>query len=177
MKTFLVLISVACSLHLLAQEKSFPATWAGKWTGQLEIYNGAGKFAEIPMELHILPSETLPGAYSWAIIYGEDKEKGLRPYELSVVDAVKGVYLIDEKNSIKMEAYLLGNKLYQWFEVEKNMLFNTTELVGEELHWEIISGSSEPASITGGQKAGDEMVAQVKTFPVKTLQRARLKKA
>lgn len=164
------------STGLLLGQASFPATWAGNWKGTLEIFNATGKLQELPMELNIHPLDSLPGAYSYEIVYGEDRVTGSRPYELRTVDAAKGLYLIDEKNSIKMEAYYLNGKLVQWFEVEGTLLFTTTELVGEELFWEIISGSSTPASTTGNSTVDGEQIPPVRTFPVGAMQRARLQR-
>ena len=157
-------------------QTAFPASWVGDWLGNLEIFTATGKVQEISMELHIHPLDTLPGAFSFQIVYGEDKVTGNRPYELVTVDAAKGLYLMDEKNSIKMEAYYLNGKLIQWFEVDGTLLYTTTELIGEELHWEIVSGSSTPVSTTGSQQVDGEDIPPVKTYPVGAMQRARLKR-
>ncbi len=159
----------------LFSQNGFPASWAGEWAGKLEIFTATGKAQELPMELHILPLDS-SGRYSFTIIYGEDKIAGVRPYELLSLDPAKGTWLLDEKNSIKMDAYLLGGKFFQWFEVEGSLLLTATELMGEELWWEIIFGSATPISITGGQKAGEEEISAVKTYPVKVLQRAKMRR-
>jgi hypothetical protein len=155
---------------------AFPATWAGHWSGTLEIFNATGKVQELPMELLIGKQDTVPEVYDFIIIYGEDKVLGKRPYQLITVDAAKGRYLLDEKNSIKMEAYYINGKLIQWFEVEGTLLYTSTELIGEELHWEIVSGSATPASTTGNQRIGEEDIPPVKAFPVGAMQRARLRR-
>jgi hypothetical protein len=157
-------------------QAEFPASWVGHWSGTLEIFTATGKVQELPMELHIHPLDTMPITYTYEIVYGEDKVTGARPYELVVVDAAKGLFLMDEKNSIKMEAYYLNGKLIQWFEVEGTLLYTTTELVNGELHWEIVSGSSSPVSTTGNQKVGEEEIPPVKTYPVGAMQRAVLRR-
>lgn len=154
---------------------SFPQSWEGKWVGTLEIHNASGLAQALPMELHLLPMDSV-GQWSWTIIYGEDKDTGKRPYELHTINAEKGLYLIDEKNSIKMEAYYLGGKFFQWFEVQGSLLLTSTQLVGEELHWEIVFGKSEPASVTGDQAIDGEEIPAVKTFPVHGMQRAVLRR-
>lgn len=156
-------------------QNNFPAAWQGEWTGKLEIVTAAGKVQELPMELHILPVDSSEN-FTWTIIYGEDREAGTRPYELVILDAAKGLYAIDEKNSIQMEAYLIGGKFYQWFEVQGSLITTATWLEGEELVWELVSGSIEPVSTTGGQEMEGEEIPPVKTFPVKVLQVARLKR-
>ncbi|MCF8247612.1 MAG: hypothetical protein K9J37_14845 [Saprospiraceae bacterium] len=164
------------STSLLNGQSNFPAAWSGNWSGKLEIFNATGKLQELPMELQIWEQDTVPETYSFIIIYGEDKVAGKRDYQLITMDSAKGRYLMDEKNSIKMEAYYLNGKLVQWFEVEGTMLYTTTELVGEELLWEIISGSSTPVSTTGNETVDGEEIPPVRTFPVGAMQRARLRR-
>ncbi len=175
MKVILLLLCFF-STNLLMGQAAFPASWVGDWSGQLEIFTATGKVQEIPMELHIHPLDTVPAAHTFQIVYGEDKVTGNRPYELVTVDAGRGLYLMDEKNSIKMEAYYINGKLVQWFEVEGTLLYTTTELVGEELHWEIVSGSSTPVSTSGNQKVDGEDIPPVKTYSVGAMQRARLRR-
>lgn len=153
----------------------FPQSWEGEWAGTLEIFNADGLAQSLPMELHILPLDTV-GQWSWTIIYGEDKEAGKRGYELHTIDAEKGHYLIDEKNSIEMEGYFLGGKFFQWFEVSGSLLLTTTYLDEEKLHWEIAFGKSEPVSVTGDQTIDGEEVPAVKSYPVNGVQMAVLKK-
>ena len=172
--SFLLAVSLLISYSALAQA-SFPESWQGNWAGTLEIFNAGGKVMEIPMELLIQPTED-SSRYTWTIIYGEDREAGKRPYELLIIDRKTGHYAIDEKNSIIMETYLIGGRLYQWFEVEGTLLQSTNWLEGDELVWELISGKSEPVSITGNQEVNGEKISAVKTFPIKNLQLARLKR-
>lgn len=155
---------------------SFPYTWVGNWHGILEIHSVKGKMQQVPMEVEIKKIDTSFNRFSFALIYGEDKEKGRRPYEIIIKDPTKGLYVNDEKNSILMEEYLINNKLYCWFEVQGNMLLSIFEKKDKELFFEIISGSATPVSITGGQKLEEEDIPAVKTFPVKVAQRAVLKR-
>lgn len=152
----------------------FPASWEGIWVGNLEIFNNKGLAQTLPMELHILPIED-SNHYTWTIFYGEDKVAGKRDYELVPTDTLNGIYSIDEKNSIAMEGYFLGEKYFQRFEVMGNLLLTTTEKTSEtELIWEIISGKLEAVSSTGKQEVDGEEIPEVKTYPINVLQRARL---
>ncbi len=176
MKTSLsILFFLFLGISSLFSQSNFPADWSGEWAGTLHIIQAKGTVQELPMELHILPLDST-GRYTWTIIYGEDKVAGRRPYELLPLDPGKGLYAIDEKNSIRMEGYLLGGSFYQWFEVEGSLLLTTTALQGDELLWEIVAGSIEPVSVTGGETVEGEEVPPVKTFPITVVQRARLKK-
>jgi hypothetical protein len=155
----------------------FPTSWEGIWKGELEIFNGAGKVQSLPMELHILPNDTSEIRWSWTIIYGEDKEAGKRAYELIEKDKTKGHYVVDEKNTIYLDAFLLGGKFFERFEVMGNLLMTSTEKISNnELVWEIISGKLEPIRTTGGEKFEGEDIPPVGSYGINILQRARLKK-
>lgn len=127
------------------------------------------------MQLHLLPTDSTH-RFTWTIFYGEDTIAGKRDYELVILDAAKGLYAIDEKNTIVMEAYLLGGKLYNQFEVAGNLLLCTTELVSGNLVFEVISGKLQAVSKTGNQKFKEEDIPPVKAYPVMARQVAVLKK-
>lgn len=152
---------------------SFPQSWEGIWTGTLDIFTPKGKSQSLPMELHIMPSETTDNHTFW-IIYGEDKEKGLRPYEMVTIDAARGLYAVDEKNTIQMEAYLLGNTLIQRFEVMNMMLITINEKIGDTIVWQTISGKLNAISSTGNQDVDGAEIPEVKAYPIGNLQKAIL---
>jgi hypothetical protein len=154
---------------------SFPFSWFGLWEGTLTIYNSKGVAQSLPIQLDYQATDTT-GVYKWHIIYGEDKEKGLRPYLLRTIDSSKGLYLHDELNTIKMESYFIGNRLYCTFSVQGNLLTTIEEKKGDELHWEIIFGKEKPVSSTGNQVFKGDTIPSVKTMPIMVSQRAVLKR-
>lgn len=172
-----IIFFIACCLFSHAQNNTsnFPQDWEGIWAGQLEVYKDTGLVNTLPMELHILPidSNTVP-SWTWTIIYGADKEAGRRSYELIRLQADRGHYLIDEKNSIKMEAYYLGGAFYQWFEVGENRLLTTTKKIDNTIVWEIVFGSIQPVSTTGDSLFKGEEIPPVLSYPVSGLQKAVL---
>lgn len=175
MKTkFILIFSLLVSYHALAQP-SFPKSWQGNWAGTLEIFNASGKLMEITMELLIQPTED-SSRYSWTIIYGENREAGKRSYELVILDREAGRYALDEKNSIVLESYLIGGRFYHWFEVEGNLLLTINSLEGDELVWELVGGNTEPVSTTGNKVVDGLKIPPVKSFAVKNMQLARLKR-
>lgn len=177
MKGLFTVFLMSLALFCLGQEKSaFPVSWEGIWKGQLEIYTEQGLTQQLPMELHIQPIDSSANHTFW-IIYGADKEAGKRPYELVTINAEKGQYAIDEKNSIQMEAYFLGNQLIQRFEVMGNMLITINEKIDDNtIVWTIISGSTTPISSTGKEEIAGEEIPEVKTYPIGVLQKAVLKR-
>ena len=170
----------ACSLLAYGQSDTtaltFPDTYLGVWTGQVDIFvRGKGKVQSVAMELHVAP--LTDSTYTWVIIYGEDKEAGKRPYELIVRDATRGLYAIDERNGIAMEAYLLDDVFLQRFEVMGNLLDTQTRLQADgTLRWEIFSGALEPVSTSGGRDFNGEAIPPVNTYAVGNYQRAILRR-
>lgn len=154
----------------------FPTDWFGTWAGTLNIINAKGVAQSVPMKLVIGKTDTA-GIYQWNIIYGEDEVKGLRPYLLRTIDAARGVYLCDELNSIKMESYLLGSRLFCSYFVAGNFITSIEELQPDgTMLFEIIFGKEKPVSTTGNTKNGEEDIPEVRTLPVVINQRAILKK-
>ena len=164
------------STTLISQDTlPFPQSWLGNWVGDLNIYRENKLVQTVPMELEMSSIDS-SGNFVWAIIYGEDKEKGRRPYELQVVDAAKGHYLVDEKNTIQLETYLFQNKLYSWYQVQGNLLLSVYEKIGDQMIFEIVFGSQTPVSTTGGTTHNGEEIPPVDTYPISVVQRAVLTK-
>lgn len=155
-------------------DTTFPAAWAGMWEGTLEIYNAKGLAQTLPMELHILPIED-SDKYTWKIIYGEDKEAGARPYIIQAINAQYGHYQVDEQNTILLDSYFLGGKLFERFEVMGSLLLTTTELRNPDLLvWEIISGPLDPLAVTGDSVVEGDTIPPVSSYRIHVLQRALL---
>lgn len=158
-----------------APPDSFPASWAGRWVGELHIYNAAGKSESVPMQLHILATDSAQ-LFTWTLIYGSDTTAGARPYLLRPVDSATGKYQIDEQNGILLDTYLLGGKLYSRFEVLDNLLLTTLEKTGDQISFETISGEMEPASVTGDTIVKGETIPRVRGYPVVVRQQAVLRR-
>lgn len=158
---------------LTEEGQAFPYGWVGIWAGELQIYRGDGLKQSLPMQLHLLPLDSV-GQYTWTLIYGPDLEKGRRSYVLKTIDAATGRYLIDERNSIAMEAYFFADKLFSRFSVMDNLLLSTTEMRNGQLVFEIISGSLTAASHTGDTTFEGEEIPPVEAFPIVVMQRAVL---
>jgi hypothetical protein len=103
-----LLWALALALPTLAAAQTdslpFPASWAGDWNGTLRIYNGKGMIQSVNMTISIAPIDTsTQGRYTFGLIYGS-KDQDWRPYELVPVQPEKGIWKVDEKNSIAMES-------------------------------------------------------------------------
>lgn len=156
------------------QDKAFPASWQGEWKGTLEIFGPQGKVNQVAMELHILPADS--SDYSWTIYYGEDKVLGKRDYLIRQVDEKEARFEVDEQNSIFLDAFLLGDKLIERYEVQGNLLTATTEMAGDKLVFEILSGPMTDPRISGGEQQGENTIPEVKSYLVNVRQKAILER-
>ncbi len=173
---FVCLLLSGAAMAQKTDSLAFPASWAGDWAGVLEIFNSKGLAQKVDMELSIQKIDTSrTGRYTFGITYGS-KSHDWRPYELVPVDPAKGAWRIDEKNSIIMETYLYGPKLLCWFSVMGNRLLSTYEKRGDQIIFEIYSGSDTAISATGNTTYEGETIPEVKTYPMGVYQRAVLLK-
>jgi hypothetical protein len=168
---------VLCPLLTTAQADSlqFPASWAGNWTGTLQVYNGKGMLQSVAMTVEVAKLDTsTQGRYTFGLIYGS-KDQDWRPYELVPVNPAKGIWKVDEKNSIAMESYYYGNKLMCWFVVQGSRVLCTYEKTSDkEMVFEVMSGAEKAASTTGNSTHQGEAIPEVLTYPIATFQRAIL---
>jgi hypothetical protein len=162
----------------VAAKENFPKGWIGNWHGDLHIY-GAKGHQQVPMWIEIQPIDTsTQGRYTFGLIYGS-REKDWRPYELVPIDTSKGIWAVDEKNTIQMESYLRGPKFMCWFVVQGNRVLCSYELIdAQTLSFEVISGKETEVSKSGGviRALEQDTIPSVGTFPIGVFQRAILKK-
>lgn len=170
-------VAAAAPATITAPETpAFPQNYVGTWRGELEVWlPGRGRVQALPMEL-VIQSLT-DTSYTYTIIYGEDREAGKRPYELVVHDAAKGLYFIDERNGIGLEAYLVGEVFVQRFEVMGNLLTTQTRIREDgTLLWEIFSGPLDPVSRSGDTVTNGDTIPPVTAYGVGNYQRAVLRR-
>jgi hypothetical protein len=149
--------------------------WIGTWSGTLEIYNSKGKTQEVPMKVNHFLTDTI-GTYGWFLIYGEE-ETGTRSYFLKTVDEKKGHYIVDEKNSIFLDEFMIGNKMISSFEVEGSLITSIYTLLKDgNMTFEIIFGNNENPTESGDTLNQDEEIPQVYSYMMKGYQKAHLVK-
>ncbi|MBL7768480.1 MAG: hypothetical protein JNK20_05885 [Flavipsychrobacter sp.] len=173
---FELCIALMCCMPAWAQKNaspstSFPNSWIGKWKGNLAWFQGLQQRQGIQMELHILPGDS-SDQYTWRIIYGTGGQDN-RPYILKPFNKERGHWLIDEQNSIVLDQFLIGSRFCGTFTVEGNTIMNCYELQGDSLLVEFYNYQEKPIVITGG---GDSSVPKVKTYGMRSHQRAILKR-
>ena len=181
MKKLLTLLALSCiaacastsTPPATSEALDFPAAWVGAWRGSLDWHTLDGESNKVDMQVEIHPLDD-PNRFSWTIIYDGEMGRQVRPYELIVRDPERGEYAIDEKNGIILEATLLGDTFYSWFEVGGTRIVTRERLeqgpTGDRwIAVEMLSARSEPHTVTG------EGIA-VSSFLATTLQRGRLER-
>ncbi len=154
----------------------FPESWIGNYKGNLSIYGVDSVKMNLKMELKI-DKTAKDSIYNWTIIYDFKGKKDVRAYELIIIDRKKGLYKIDEKNSIVIKAYLHNSKVFtSFFKVSESFIVATYTKVDDILIFEIISSKSDPVSITGNTTKDEEEIPQVDSYAVNGRQKAILKK-
>lgn len=149
----------------------FPNQYLGMWKGMLEIYQGPDKKQEIPMSIEVLPSDSTH-IWQWTLMYGADSAD-VREYLLIEKDHAAGTYLIDERNSIFLEANLHGNTLCSRFLVDHSLLLVTYRFEAEALFFEVFSGADNQGTVTG--EAVEDM-EKIEAWSITTRQQAILKR-
>ncbi len=154
--------------------EGFPQSWKGTYTGTLNIFQPGSltPSQSVPMDLYIDQIDVDSTKFEWNITYGEDKVKGLRQYQLITKDRDKGIFAIDERNSIVLDAHFIHGKLFSRFSVMGNLISATYEKQGDIIIFEIHSGKEKVSGYTGGQ----EDTPNVGLYPSAVYQKARLSK-
>ena len=146
---------------------AFPAEWFGTWSGPCTTVPVSGKTLEFTMELTIAPTDD-PARFKWEIVYVDAGKRHVRPYELLVVDVVKGKCVIDEKNSIRIESTYVAGALYTQFEIGEVRVTGSYRLKDDRILVELITSNlNEPAT-----SGGIGQTPPVRAYPTRSVQRA-----
>ncbi len=155
---------------------AFPADWLGNWRGRARVTPAAGAPIEFTMGLDIATTAT-PGTFTWTIIYAGEAGTQTRPYTIESVAAKPNAFVIDEQNSILIDAIHLDGALYSSFEIQGTTInvvyrLNTSAPEGDEIVVELVSTVEANARESGGKEGVPPVTSRA---PV-SLQRAVLKR-
>lgn len=156
---------------LLAQDR-IPEDYLGAWEGTLEIYNGPGKIREITMRLELGP-QLAQDSFAYTLTYMPGNEaEDRRAYALVCKDRVRGLFHIDERNGIVLEARLFGTKMISSFAVQGTRIDFLYTFGQAEIAVEVISSAVDASALTGG----DEEIPDVANYMPLVYQKASLRK-
>ena len=123
------------------------------------------------MELGIEPLPSGDG-HTWTIVYEGGGKRQVRPYEIHPVDAKTGHYRVDEKNSIVLDAYLVGPALHSRFEVGTSVIDVRYAMRDGAIDVVLTTYGKAPVSTTGGEGR----VSPVHAYPLLAVQTATLRR-
>jgi len=167
------LVFVFLSFNVFSQE-SFPKSWEGNYQGELQIYGVDSVAMKLKMNLDILKKSD--SVFQWKITYNFRGKEDVRDYELLVVDKKRGVYKIDEKNSIVIDSYYKADIFTSFFEVMNSYIISTYTKEKDSILFEIISGDGKKPTISGKSTIENEEIPEVKSYLINGRQKAILKK-
>lgn len=148
-KYLIILFLCASSFQGVAQEINtntqkedttiFPDKCLGIWEGIMNIYHKGHLKHRVNVRF-TASKTTTAGTYVWKTEYLSPKKPMVKDYKLVVDDINEGRYLLDEGDGIQLIEYVVGNKMRSLFKVEDIYLTSTTELIDDQLIFEVTSG-------------------------------------
>ncbi len=150
-------------------QTQFPQDWFGKWQGELSLYPSGMK---IPMSIEISQADSAH-KFLFKTVYNAGEKADVRDYTLIEKDKKRGIYVVDEHNSILIAEAFHQNMLVSNFSVQGTQLTILYRFESEQIVFEVFAGSANPFITTGGQS--DE-IPEVKSYLMGNYQKAVLKK-
>ncbi len=154
------------------KKDNFPKDWIGNYKGKLQIYSVDSIAMNLEMKLNI--AKKTDSVYNWTITYDFKGKKDIRAYELNIVDTKKGHYIIDEKNTIKIDAFYRNKIFTSFFKVMNSFIVATYTKENDNIVFEIISATGEKTTTTGKSTFEGEEIPEVITYFVNGRQKGVL---
>lgn len=158
--------------NLVVKKENFPASWVGNYKGNLQIYSIDSIAMKLEMKLDII--KKTDSIYNWTITYNIKGKEDVRAYELHSIDTKKGHYIIDEKNTIKIDAFYRNRIFTSFFKVMNNYIIASYTKENNQIIFEIISANDKKTTITGNTKHKGEDIPEVITYFITGRQKAIL---
>lgn len=155
----------------------FPAAWAGRWTGDLEILAADGTLrSRVPMHLELGGTADAAG-FPFRMTYGDPATAPVRDYRLRAVQGdTANAFVIDEQNGIVLDARRFGASLVSVFRVGDRMLQTTYAFAGDELRFEVLFWADAPRAPMRGAGENGERGLEVRSYVPSGRQVARLRR-
>lgn len=148
--------------------------WLGVWKGKAQSISPAGVNVTFDMQIEIKLSND-PSRYEWKTVFSGPQGDVVKAYELIPQTKINH-FVIDEKNSILIDATLLGDTLSSHFTVQDQTIWCQYHLAEEQgetyLTFDLYSASTSNAKSSGAKDG----IPEVKSLIPTTRQTARLKK-
>ncbi|MEM6298482.1 MAG: hypothetical protein AAF740_07330 [Bacteroidota bacterium] len=156
------------SLPSFSQKKNaeFPEDYFGIYKGILTINQASGEVQEIPMEFHLLATDTAQ-RFVYKLVYNGQP----RNYMLIEKDAEKGIYTVDENNGIILPSRYIDRTLYSYFQVGESFLNSRLSFSKKKLEFEILFTNMEAR-----ERTGEDTDYEIYGYPITTVQKAVLRR-
>lgn len=142
MRTMLLLAVLLSGTLSTQAQVVFPQSHFGVWQGTLYISApGARQPQKTPMKLTIDSLRGRSNRYAFYIQYGDQPP---RNYELVIVDPVRGLCQIDEKDGIVLSATQLGNRLISQFSLGANFITTTYTFGSKTVAFDLVFTGTKP---------------------------------
>lgn len=125
--------------ELSAEKINFPEKCLGVWEGTMYIHYNSVLRDSVSIKFTAAKTDTV-GTYIWKTEYISPKTPMVKDYKLIVDNENIGTYLLDEGEDIQLVTYNVNNKLYCLFKVDDIYLTSSTELINNNLVFEVTSG-------------------------------------
>lgn len=170
----LIIIFLFFGVQEMIAQTSFPSSWEGSYSGELQIFGVDSIKMQLDMKLHI--ERKTDSIYSWEITYIFNGNEDVRNYELHLKDKEKGYYVIDEKNSILIDSYYKSDIFTSFFKVSQSFIISTYTKKASTIEFEIIAANENLTQTSGNAEVNGEEIPEVTSFLVNGRQKAILQK-
>jgi hypothetical protein len=109
-------------------------------------------------------------------MYSFRGNEDIRDYELVAVNPERGHYQIDEKNTIYLDSYYRSGYFTSMFRVQNAYILTSYLKQGDDLIFEIISGSGTNTMLSGNSKVEGQDIPEVTSYLINGRQKALLKR-
>jgi hypothetical protein len=173
---FILLISINCySQNFLTSEfgEGIPSDWLGSYKGSMEIFGPTGfqQLVNVQLDIQIMDRENC-WSYNMSYLSPQGEVQNTKAYRI-IYDKTNKKLWMDEGDSLLIEMTLMGNCLFDHYELS-GMFFNSSLCKQEEqLLFELTGGNTKP---TYSSPYIEEAESVVETMRVSFLQRVILKK-
>ena len=147
-----------------AKSQNFAQRCEGKWEGTMFLCTKGELTDTVDVVFTVIPFDSATGSWSWKTVYLSETTPVTKNYTL--IQKTETEFLLDEGDGVLLTNYVIGDKMYSLFKVEKNWLTASYELKDETLVFEVTSGI--PA---------DQKSRQVTNYTVDFVQRVVLVKS
>ena len=149
-KTISIFFALMCLHSFVKAQVSFPDKCLGSWKGVMYIYSQGVLRDSVNVKMTIAKTDS-PNAWIWKTEYLSAKMPQTKDYILRLKDKDKNIYITDEGGGVELNNYVVGNKMYDIFEVQGITLTSSYEIIGQNLLFEVTSGKrleTSPQGIT-----------------------------